>query len=64
MYIIFLLGPAAAHSLKNLNRVNLIVLYPIKRVSEIQEKQMLTVSATNVVICAGKHYSETLYSLV
>jgi threonine synthase len=46
-------GPASAHSVANLERVDLVLLYPLNRVSKIQELQMLTVKAPNVHICAG-----------
>lgn len=46
-------GPAAAHSVANLDRVDLVLLYPLNRVSKIQELQMLTVTAPNVHVCAG-----------
>lgn len=46
-------GPASAHSVANLERVDLVLLYPLNRVSKIQELQMLTVKAPNVHICSG-----------
>ena len=46
-------GPASAHSVANLEKVDLVLLYPLNRVSKIQELQMLTVKAPNVHICAG-----------
>lgn len=46
-------GPAAAHSVANLDRVDLVLLYPLKRVSDLQEMQMLTCVAPNVHVCAG-----------
>ncbi|EFX78738.1 hypothetical protein DAPPUDRAFT_245843 [Daphnia pulex] len=41
-------GPASAHSVANLERVDLVLLYPLNRVSKIQELQMLTVKAPNL----------------
>lgn len=52
-------GPAAAFSVANLDRVDLVLLYPLNRVSKIQELQMLTISAPNVHICAGKYGEKT-----
>ena len=46
-------GPAAARSVANLEKINLIMLYPLNRVSEIQELQMLYTDAENVHVCAG-----------
>nr|CAH0099540.1 unnamed protein product [Daphnia galeata] len=53
-------GPAAAHSVANLERVDLVLLYPLNRVSKIQELQMLTVKAPNVHICPGEGNSDEL----
>lgn len=53
-------GPAAAHSVANLDRVNLVLLYPLNRVSKIQELQMLTIKAPNVHICSVEGNSDQL----
>ncbi|EFX85833.1 hypothetical protein DAPPUDRAFT_313680 [Daphnia pulex] len=53
-------GPAAAHSVANLERVDLVLLYPLNRVSKIQELQMLTVKAPNVHICSVEGSSDDL----
>lgn len=47
-------GPAAAHSVANLERVDLVLIYPLNRVSKYQELQMLTVTSPNVHVCSGK----------
>lgn len=51
-------GPAAAHAVAGLDRVNLVLLYPLNRVSEIQELQMLTITAPNVYVCAGINFEK------
>lgn len=46
-------GPAAAHSVSNLKNLDLVLLYPLNRVSEVQEIQMLTMDAPNIHVVAG-----------
>ena len=45
-------GSAAVEAFKDSERVNLFVLYPFKRISELQRKQMTTVGSSNTRIFA------------
>lgn len=49
-------GPAAAHSVANRQNVDLVLLYPLNRVSKVQELQMLTMDAPNIHVVAGKFF--------
>jgi len=53
-------GPAAAHSVSNLKNLDLVLLYPLNRVSEVQEIQMLTMDAPNIHVVAGEGTSDDL----
>jgi len=53
-------GPAAAHSVANLKNLDLVLLYPLNRVSNVQELQMLTMDAPNIHVVAGEGTSDDL----
>jgi len=53
-------GPAAAHSVANRQNVDLVLLYPLNRVSKVQELQMLTMDAPNIHVVAGEGTSDEL----
>ena len=43
-------GAAAVNAFRNLDNINLFVLYPNNRISEIQRRQMTTVVSSNIKI--------------
>ena len=57
-------GAAAVNAFRNLENINLYVLYPNKRISEIQRRQMTTVEASNITIFSVDGTFDDCQSLV
>ena len=53
-------GSAAIYALKSLERVDLIVLYPFKRITDTQEMQITTSNAANIHVFAVEGTSDDL----
>ena len=57
-------GSAAVEAFKNVSNVNLYVLYPHERISQIQRMQMTTANATNIKVFAVKGTFDDCQSIV
>ena len=57
-------GAAAVNAFSNLENINLFVLYPNNRISEIQRRQMTSLSASNVSIFSVEGTFDDCQSLV